>query len=29
MEPDEVFLLEADGDRTIVRMRCRRNLKDL
>ena len=29
MEPDEVFLLEADGDRTIVRTRGRRNLKDL
>ena len=29
MEPDEVFLLEADGDRTIVRTRGRRKLTDL
>ncbi len=29
MEPDEVFLLEADGDRTIVRTRGRRSLSDL
>ena len=29
MEPDEVFLLEADGDRTIVRTRGRRKLLDL
>ena len=29
MAPAEVFLLEADGDRTIVRTRGRRNLQDL
>jgi len=29
MEPGEIFLLEADGDRTIVRTRGRRNLHDL
>jgi len=29
LEPDEVFLLEADGDRTVVRTRGRRKLRDV
>jgi len=29
MEPDEVFFLEADGDRTVVRTRGRRKLRDV
>ena len=29
LEPDEVFLLEADGDRTVIRTRGRRKLRDV
>jgi two-component system LytT family response regulator len=29
VEPDEVFLLEADGDETSVRTRSRRTLRDV
>ena len=29
IEPDEVFFLQADGDRTVVRTRGRRKLRDV